>query len=80
MQESVSSKKYEELKAWKKRSEVMKKTITMMESKVEDLTNKSSEFAKFKGQQGDLEKDELEMLRRESKKANSVWSTKKDVD
>lgn len=73
------SKKTEELKAWKKRSDVLKKTTMALEAKIEDLTNRNSELMKYQGSKDDLQKEELELLRAEAKKVNTAWTAKKDV-
>jgi hypothetical protein len=77
LNESLANKKLEELRAWKKRSDNLRKTISTLEEKITDLTNRNIELTKFQGQKDEMQEEELKMLREETKKSDSFWTAKK---
>ena len=79
LHESIAAKKVEELKAWKKRSEVLRKANTDMQEKLDDLSSKNMELLNFHGQQDNLQKEELGLLREEAKKVDSFLTARKVV-
>lgn len=79
LQESIAAKKVEELKAWKKRSEALRKANVEMQEKLDDLSGKNMELLNFHGQQDNLQKEELGLLREEAQKVDSFWTARKVV-
>ncbi len=79
LQETVTSKKLEELRAWKKRSENMRKTITSLEEKLSDLATRNSQITLFQEHQTEFRDEEHRKLAEEAKRVDGFWSAKKMV-
>jgi hypothetical protein len=79
LNESIASKKIEELKAWKKRSEVIRKSMAAVEEKVHEVSLRNNELIKFQGQQENYGKEEITLLREEAKKMDTIYGNSRAV-
>ena len=75
----MANKKLEELRAWKKRSENLRKTVSSLEEKVSELTSKNSELTNFQDQNKELYMEEYVKLKEEAKQADKFWASKQQV-
>ena len=75
----INSKNIDELKTWKKRSEMMKKTIETLENRTRELTLKTSEIAEIKGKDLQLQGEEVKLLRVETGKQEEYWKGQYEV-
>jgi len=78
LNESSANKKLEELRAWKKRSENMRKTLQVLEDKLADLTSKNTELLKFQESQKELYAEENKRLKEDLEKSDKLWSLKQE--
>ncbi len=69
----------EEMKAWKKRSDNMRRIMTELETKVGELADANMELLKFHAENKELQHEEVILLREETRKADVFWTDKKRV-
>ncbi len=74
--ETAANKKLEELRAWKKRSENLRKTLSTLEEKLADLSGKNTELLRFQDQHTELYTEEYKKLKEEVEKSDKYWTAK----
>eukprot|EP01022_Parablepharisma_sp_SALTPOND_P018497 TRINITY_DN3024_c0_g1_i1.p1 TRINITY_DN3024_c0_g1~~TRINITY_DN3024_c0_g1_i1.p1 ORF type:complete len:1037 (-),score=207.38 TRINITY_DN3024_c0_g1_i1:7357-10467(-) len=74
--ETMANKKLEELRAWKKRSENLRKTLATLEEKLTDLAGKNTELLRFQEQHKELYAEEHKKLKEEVENAGKLWAGK----